>query len=123
MANKQINQYEATELPARDDLLLKQPSAGGLYETLTPAQLLSLLLATDLPAHASTHERDGTDPLTNLGAVTVLPATNTTPMIVQAHADASDDSILVEFKNAAGSTTAKLLANGRLQVTGVDNVL
>jgi hypothetical protein len=50
MANKQIIDYDAKTGLARDDYLLEQDNAGGLYTKTTPAQILGLLQTSDLPA-------------------------------------------------------------------------
>jgi hypothetical protein len=49
MANKQIIDYDAKTGLARDDYLLEQDNAGGLYTKTTPAQILDLLQTSDLP--------------------------------------------------------------------------
>jgi hypothetical protein len=50
MANKQIIDYDAKTGLTRDDYLLEQDNAGGLYTKTTPAQILGLLQTSDLPA-------------------------------------------------------------------------
>jgi hypothetical protein len=50
MANKQIIDYDAKTGLARDDYLLEQDNAGGLYTKTTPSQVLGLLQTSDLPA-------------------------------------------------------------------------
>jgi hypothetical protein len=49
MANKQIIDYDAKTGLARDDYLLEQDNAGGLYTKTTPGQVLGLLQTSDLP--------------------------------------------------------------------------
>jgi hypothetical protein len=49
VANKQIIDYDAKTGLARDDYLLEQDNAGGLYTKTTPAQILGLLQTSDLP--------------------------------------------------------------------------
>lgn len=110
---KQIYQYtDGGYTPERDHLLLVQPGADTLYQTLTPAQLLALLLASDLPSHASTHARDGTDAIASLGQVEVRPL--------------ADGTLVFTVKNAAGTATVlsvnttanTVVIDGNLEVTG-----
>ena len=54
MTNKEIGDYDAIATPARTDLLLAQPPVGGLYKTYTPADVLGLLEASDVPDLSAT---------------------------------------------------------------------
>jgi hypothetical protein len=49
MTNKQILDYDDKTGLARDDYLLEQDNAGGLYTKTTPGQVLGLLQTSDLP--------------------------------------------------------------------------
>ena len=128
MANKQINDYAAVSTPSRTALLLSQPAAGGIYEAMTPEQILETLLATDLPSHThavgditgtlpiangGTNATTAGDALTSLGAVATTDSRLSDARTPTTHAESHEDGGTDELSLDASQVTSGTLPVAR----------